>query len=143
MDISSEISTFFQSTELIIVFVIFLFTLFYQDIQDNAKIGLKDGYKENKRNKDNVRSIFWSKAFILLISMILVVSLLTPVLCGILNSLSNLTLDYGIYSFLVVYLFLFAFFIWSIILSYNILKNIRRLGKYGKSETLKYVFTGK
>lgn len=142
LDISSEMSSVLQSTEVILVFVIFLFTLFYKDIEHSIKVERTDGEYDNKRIKSNVRSVFWGKNCALLISMFIAFCLLFPMFLEIITNLPS-NLDYITYSFLCIFIFQSVFFIWSIWLSYQILDNIKELGDYDRFETLKYVLKRK
>lgn len=142
-DIINVISNTFQSTQLIVVFVIFLFTLFYHDIQKKINTDSIDGKKATERLIKSIKETFWGKSFILILATLLVIGLFLPVLWEIINLSPKLTFDYGIYSFCLIFIFILSFFAWSIWLGYKLLKKIKELGEYNYIDTIKYILMGK
>lgn len=141
MDISTEISNAYQATQLIIVFVIFLFTIFYPTIRLKIDTDAMDGFHAKKRFMIEIRSTFWSKSFIIFLSNLLVILLLLPVINTLARNF-DWNFNYEIYSFLVLFIFLLGLFIWSISLSYNVINKIKVVGKFTRSQTIKFILNG-
>lgn len=145
MDITQQISHSFDATQIIIVFNIFIFTMFYPSIQSkiNVKPAASDGEKAIGRIIEKVKRTFWDKCIILILSNCLVFLLFLPVLCSVLIDLSqNLSYNYDTYSFLLIFLFILLFFGWSIKLTYQILVKIKELGNLTHLGTIKYIIWG-
>lgn len=147
MDLSQQIGSAFEATQIILVFTIFIFTMFYSDIKGriNEEVGPGGGEIAQSRLQEKVKETFWGKCFILILSNCLVFLLFLPVFYSISVALfqNRTPLNYEMYSFLLIFLFESCFLVWSIMLSYKILNKIRNLGKFTRFETLKYIFKRK
>lgn len=140
-DLSSEINAAFTATQVLLVFVIFLFTIFYPEIQ---RVKYEDSNEESDIAKNNlakkVRDAFWGKCFILISSISLVLCLFAPVCYQVAISLTkNFNYNYSIYSFILVFTFSLGFLIWSIKLSHELYKKIKDLKGSNFFGTLKYI----
>ncbi len=137
-DISQEITNAFAATQIIIVFIIFLFTIFYPIIQESiaAEKRSTDAERGKKRLMENKRDTFLSKCLILILGNLLVFFLFLPVIYSI---RINWTFNYETYSFMVIFAFMSCFLVWSIYMGYELLNKIRELGNFTRFDTIKYI----
>lgn len=135
MDITIEINNAFTATQLLIVFVLFLFTLFYSKIQEKIELE-EDGTIAKQILSEEIRNTLWNKSFILFISTLLIILLFFPVLIQI---CFNWSYSYQVYSFLVIFTFVFGFFGWSIKLMRQLIIKIKDLRKTSNFNTFKFI----
>lgn len=142
IDISHEIANAFAATQIIVVFVIFLFTIFYPIIQKSiaAEKQVGDGEKAINRLIKGKRSTFLSKCSILILGNFLVFLLFLPVIYSI---YINGTFNYETYSFIVIFAFTSCFLAWSIYMGYELINNIKELGNFTCFSTIKYIILDK
>jgi len=108
VDIAVEIHNTLATTQILIVFILFLFTLFYSDIQKMLKETPDDDVSfDNKELKEEIIETFWYKSFILFVSTLLIFLLFVPVVKQI-NF--NESLNNEIVQFLLIFVFVFGFF---------------------------------
>lgn len=122
LDIAAEVQSIFQTTQILIVFILFLFTLFYSDIQKMLKETPDDDVSfDNKELKEEIIETFWYKSFILFVSTLLIFLLFVPVVKQI-NF--NESLNNEIVQFLLIFVFVFGFFLWSMKLMIHLIYTI-------------------
>lgn len=145
IDFNPEIKIAFTATQIILVFVIFLFTLFYRDIQDAwQKKPKEDGTNAKYNVAENVKEVFWSKSIILVLSSLLVFLVFLPAIFQIfINWIYNSVFDYISWCGTLIFLFISCFLYWSIKLSYLLFGNIKELRGLDNVETTKYILENK
>jgi len=122
VDIAVEIHNTLATTQILIVFILFLFTLFYPDIQKMLKETPDDDVSfDNKELKEEIIETFWYKSFILFVSTLLIFLLFVPVVKQI-NF--NESLNNEIVQFLLIFVFVFGFFLWSMKLMIHLIYTI-------------------
>ncbi|NMC58524.1 MAG: hypothetical protein GYA51_03930 [Candidatus Methanofastidiosa archaeon] len=122
VDIAVEIHNTLATTQILIVFILFLFTLFYSDIQKMLKETPDDDVSfDNKELKEEIIETFWYKSFILFVSTLLIFLLFVPVVKQI-NF--NESLNNEIVQFLLIFVFVFGFFLWSMKLMIHLIYTI-------------------
>ncbi len=145
VDINQKIDIAFTAIQLILVFVIFLFTLFYPEIQNVKREDSKEESIQARKNLANkVKDVFWGKCIILVSSSLLAFLLFLPVFLQVLIDLIySFKFSYENYCFTLVFLFICCFLYWSIKLSKQLFNRIQDLRKLKRIETIKYLFRGK
>ena len=140
VDLNQQISDVYTATQLIVVFVVFLFTIYFPIIDKKINIKLKEGEGVRAANKyaKSIKKTFWGKSIILILSNFLVLSLFAPIICPVITSLYH-NWSYETYSFLIIFIFIFAIFIWSIIMAYNLFGKIKKIMKFSNWETVIYL----
>ena len=122
VDIAVEIHNTLATTQILIVFILFLFTLFYSDIQKMLKETPDDDVSfDNKELKKEIIETLWYKLFILFLSTLLIFLLFVPVVKQI-NF--NESLNNEIVQFLLIFVFVFGFFLWSMKLMIHLIYTI-------------------
>jgi hypothetical protein len=145
-DISLIISNAFTATQLIVVFVIFLFTFFYPEIQSikNQEIEEEESNIATNLLVNQIKETFWGRCVILFFSNLLVFILFLPVFIQILITLKqNWSFNYEIYSFILIFIFISGFLLWSLLLTYQLFDRIKELKKLNFLGTVKYLLRGR
>lgn len=126
-DIATEITTAVQSTQLISVFVIFLFTLFYPIIQEKIRIKPNDSPKRNKNVRNEIKQTIKAQCFILLFINGLVLALFLPLSWTVFwNAFKNGNFDFSTNSFLLITFLILIIFLWILYLTYKLIENMRK-----------------
>lgn len=124
VDIAVEIHNTLASTQILLVFILFLFTLFYPDIQKMLKqTPEEDAPHDNKKLREEIIETFWYKSFTLFVTTLLIFLLFLTVVCQIIISRS---LNNEIIQFLLIFLFVLGFFIWTLILMGKLIYKIKK-----------------
>lgn len=111
LDIAAEVQSIFQTTQILIVFILFLFTLFYSEIQEKIKQGPEETTLANKELLKEIKQTFWHKSFLLFVSISLIFLLYLTVFIKIVSNWSS-----EVVQFLLIFIFVVGFFFWSGIL---------------------------
>lgn len=140
-DLNHQISTVFAATQLIVVLVIFLFTIYFPIIDKKINIKLKEGEGKKVAIKyaKSIKKTFWGKSVILILGNLLVLSLFLPLLCQVIINLFQ-NWSYELYSFLIIFIFISVISIWSLILAIKLFNNIKKLTKFSRWSTFKFLF---
>ena len=128
MDITQTIKDAFDVISLMLVFVFVLFDIRYpQIIRDLEKqIPISERKQERENHKRHLRRSLWFNNVPLIVVNGILLYLLLPLLVSVVQS-STVALwrfDFAKTSFVVVFLFVLVFFLWSVILGLKLLKRI-------------------
>lgn len=111
LDIAAEVQSIFQTTQILLVFILFLFTLFYSEIQEKIKQGPEETTLANKELLKEIKQTFWHKSFLLFVSISLIFLLYMTVFIKIVSNWSS-----EVVQFLLIFIFVAGFFFWAGIL---------------------------
>ena len=144
IDLNQQISNVYIATQLIVVFSIFLFTIYFPIIDEKINIKLKEGEGVRAANKyaKSIKKTFWGRSIILILGNLLVLSLFLPLIKQVIVSLFQ-NWSYETYSYLIIFIFIFAIFVWSLIMAYNLFDKIKKLMKFSNWETVVYLVLNK
>lgn len=129
MDLRQLLLDAFQATSLLIVFITVLFGLRYQTIIEDINKDVPTGNLAKRREKRRLWGSFFINIFTQVIMIGLISYLFLPLIFKIvrINGLQICfwNFDFLTTAFIFVTIYIWIFFIWTIVLGYKILKKIR------------------
>lgn len=127
MGISEEITFSFQAAQVLLVFVIFLFTIVFTEIQKTINKNIPKRTKDHKNYLKDLKTVAKPKSILLIVLLATVSYLFSPLFFRVISDSKFKIWDFDFLrtSFVLITILIFSVFIWSIILYVQLNKRIK------------------
>lgn len=127
MGITEEITFSFQAAQVLLVFVIFLFTIVFTEIQKTINKNIPKRTKDHKNYLKDLKTVERPKSILLIVLLAAVSYLFSPLFFRVISDSTIKVWDFDFLrtSFVLITILIFSVFIWSIKLYMQLNKRIK------------------